>query len=134
MGGAFLFDRGIIGPTRRWPPTSQGKGHAGEAPARPVRDELSAYQVNLSRIDIERPMELLNRGFRKVTACPGATLAPELMVRAGTSPRLMVLSALNISTRYSKALRSLILKRFAIERFSVLVAFPRNVLRPTVRA
>src|ERR1051326_5915660 len=83
---------------------------------------------------MDRPMELSFRRFRNGDTCPGFTLAPLLTIRDGTVIRLVVLVALNMSTRYSKLLRSLTLNDFAMDRSRLLKPGVSSVFRPTVRA
>src|ERR1043165_6290023 len=83
---------------------------------------------------MERPMELSFRKFRNGDTCPGATLVPLLMVRAGTVMKLVPFRALNMSTRYSKLLRSLILNDLAMDRSTLLKPGAMMVFLPTMRA
>lgn len=85
-----------------------------------LRAQFTNHQVSLNRICMERPMELSFWKFRNGDTCPGRTLEPLLMARAGTVMKLMVLVALNMSTRYSKLLRSLILNDLAMDKSRLL--------------
>src|SRR6476646_12107755 len=82
---------------------------------------------------MERPMELSLRKFRNADGCPGFGTLP-MTARTGTVIRLVVLVALNISTRYSKLRVSPSLNALAIERSRLLKPGANMVFLPTVRA
>src|SRR5215471_11954758 len=83
---------------------------------------------------MERPKDCVWVKSRNVDGCPAVGNAA-LTLRGGLRfPKLVLFSALIISTRYSKFVPSVILNRLAIARFKLSNPGAKMVLRPTVRA